>query len=259
MTLEANPCPSCGAKVAADDAFCAECGGNLRTEPAVATAPPLHAAPDAGTENPDLTRMAQFRAEDAPTAAAAAASVTAPSTSAPPSDPTPAPHAATARPTSVDLTQLDMTARVAAVCGLLAFINSFLPWYTVSFDGVGVGSANAWNLDYAWLPVLLMLGLAIAVALPAFGVEMKQMISPAWIGVIGAVCAIVIVIRWATYPSGSDLGVDAGAGVGTYLGLALAVVVTVFGVRVDAMHDRSLSRFFGVLRHAGDHQPPARP
>lgn len=254
MTLETIPCPSCGAAAAADDAFCAECGGNLRHQPANAAAPPVPEAAEMRAEPPEATRMAQSQVEDAPEPAATRAGAAAPA-----SAPGPAPAPAAARSASVDLTKLDTTARVAALCGLLAFINSFLPWYTVSFDGVGVGSANAWDLDYAWISVLLMLGLAIAVALPAFGVEFKQMISPAWVGVVGVVCAIVIVIRWATYPSGSDLGVDAGAGVGTYLGLILALVVAVFGVRADTTHDRALQHFFGSFRHAGDHQPPARP
>ncbi len=286
MTLETVPCPSCGATAAPDDAFCAECGGNLRSESAASPVPPLRAAPETGTDGADLTRMAQSRTENAsataPMSASAAESpsapTTAPTSESPPTPtttsasattlgpaptpPTPAsapPAPAAGRPTSVDLTKLDTTARVAAVCGLLAFINSFLPWYTVSFDGVGVGSANAWDLDYAWLPVLLMLGLAIVVVLPAFGVEMRQMVSPAWIGVVGIACAIIVVIRWATYPTANDLGVDAGAGVGTYLGLALALVVAVVGIRADTTHDRSLSHFFGSMRHAGDHQPPARP
>lgn len=246
MTLETIPCPSCGATAAADDAFCAECGGNLRREPAAAAAQPVHEAAEIRADHVEATRMAQSPVEDVSEPAATPA-------------PTAAPTPVAARSASVDLAKLDTTARVAALCGLLAFINSFLPWYTVSFDGVGVGSANAWDLDYAWISVLLMLGLAIAVALPAFGVEFRQMISPAWVGVVGAVCAIVIMIRWATYPSGSDLGVDAGAGVGTYLGLILALVVAVFGVRADTMHDRALQHFFGSFRHAGDHQPPARP
>jgi hypothetical protein len=232
MTLETVPCPSCGATAAADDAFCAECGGTLQQEPAAAPAQPVHDATQTTAVPPGATQMAQPGPEVAPAAG---------------------------RQVAFDVTRLDLTARIAAACGLLAFINSFLPWYTVSFDGVGVGSANAWDLDYAWIAVLLLLGLAIAIALPAFGLDLKQRISPAWVGVIGAVATIVIVIRWATYPSGSDLGVDAGAGVGTYLGLILALIVTAFGVRMDATHERALARFFDSFRHASDHQPPARP
>ena len=231
MTLETIHCPSCGAQAAADDAFCAECGGELRPAPAPAQAPPLQEALSQGSERPDATPMAQNRSDDSP---------------------------APGRAASFDIAKLDLVARVAALCGLLAFIDSFLPWYTVSFEGVGIGSANAWDLDYAWIPVLLLLGLGIAVALPAFGAGMRQVINPATVGVVGAVATVIIVIRWATYPSGSDLGVDAGAGVGTYLGLVLALIVTGFGVRADAAHDRVLPRLFNSLRRPDDHQPPTR-
>jgi hypothetical protein len=231
MTLETIHCPSCGAQAALDDAFCAECGGELRPAPAPMQAPPLHEPTGAGAELPGATPMAQNRSADAP---------------------------APGRGASFDIAKLDLIARVAASCGLLAFINSFLPWYTVSFEGVGIGSANAWDLDYAWISVLLLLGLGIAVALPAFSVGMRQVISPAAVGAVGAVATIIVVIRWATYPSGSDLGVDAGAGVGTYLGLVLALIVTGFGVRADAAHDRVLPRFFSSFRRPGDHQPPTR-
>ena len=141
MTLETIPCPSCGAIAAADDAFCAECGGNLRREPAAAAAQPVHEAAEMRADHVEATRMAQYPVEDGSEPAA---------TPAPTTAPTAAPTPVAARSASVDLAKLDTTARVAALCGLLAFINSFLPWYTVSFDGVGVGSANAWDLNYAW-------------------------------------------------------------------------------------------------------------
>src|SRR4030081_2465177 len=43
--------------------------------------------------------------------------------------------------------------------GLLAFIASFLPWYSFSaLGGVYSVSANAWSLGFAaWFPVLLLL------------------------------------------------------------------------------------------------------
>src|SRR5579859_4090019 len=45
MTLETNHCPSCGATVTAEDAFCGECGHRTRPEPAPAPAPESVAAP----------------------------------------------------------------------------------------------------------------------------------------------------------------------------------------------------------------------
>ncbi|MGW2525333.1 hypothetical protein ACWC09_52120 [Streptomyces sp. NPDC001617] len=160
------------------------------------------------------------------------------------------------RTRTVDIAKLDRTARVVAVCGLLAFIDSFLPWYTVSASGLGrLGSANAWNLNYAWIPMLLLLGLGVATALPAFGIRPPALLSPPTVTGVGLLCTIIVIVRWITYPSGSDLGVSAGAGFGTYLGLALTLVVTAFGVYADATQDRVLARLFAALKQ----QPPSGP
>ena len=229
MTLNTIYCPSCGAKAADDDAFCAECGSHLRRSPEPGAEPHLHDAAAAGTEPPQATRTAQYRTEDRRTPS---------------------------RNTSFDPAKLDLAARVAAVCGLLALIDSFLPWYTVSFAGVGLASANAWDLNYAWVPILLLLGLGVTVIAPAFNTGTRRTIGPALIAVVGTIAAVIIAIRWATYPTGSDLGVSAGAGVGTYLALALALIVTGFGVRTDATHDRMLIRFFNPSKKSGDHRPP---
>ena len=171
--------------------------------------------------------------------------------------PTDSPTANRAR--TFDIAKLDLTARVTAVCGLLAFIDSFLAWYTVSSQGVTLASANAWNVNYAWIPALVLLGLGIVVTLAGFGVGPPRGINPALVIGVGAASAIMVLIRWLTYPSGSDFGVSAGAGIGTYLALALALIVTGFGVRADAARDRVLARLFGSLTGSNRQQPPTQP
>jgi hypothetical protein len=46
---------------------------------------------------------------------------------------------------------------------------------------------------------------------------------------VSLIAAIIILLRWVTYPSASAPGFSAGAKFGTYVGLILAIVQTVFG------------------------------
>jgi glucan phosphoethanolaminetransferase (alkaline phosphatase superfamily) len=138
----------------------------------------------------------------------------------------------------VDLTKLGRTERVLAIVGLLAFIDSFLDWYSVTFKGFSLAgvsssaytaSANAWNVGFwAWFPMLLLLAVGIVVALPAFGQRVSIRGGYAALGAATLLATIIVLIRWLTYPSASDLYGSAGAAYGTYIGLVLCVVATVF-------------------------------
>ena len=118
--------------------------------------------------------------------------------------------------------------------GALAFITSFLPWYTVSFDFGGAlgisssGSFNAWDANFgAWFPMLVLLAIGVLVALPHFGTQVPNL---ALIWLAGAAAAFVIIIlRWITFPSGDSPGVSAGAGFGLFVGLVIAVASGVAG------------------------------
>lgn len=135
----------------------------------------------------------------------------------------------------MDLTKLGRTERVLAIVGLLAFIDSFLPWYSVSFKGElgviagGSVSANAWDVGFwAWFPMLLLFAIGVLVALPAVGQNISLRGGFAAIGAALLLATIIVLIRWLTYPSASDAFGSAGADFGTYIGLVLAVVATVF-------------------------------
>jgi hypothetical protein len=118
--------------------------------------------------------------------------------------------------------------------GVLAFIDSFLPWWGVDFKGLGGGSVSAWHFVGAWFPVVLMMAVAMLVVGKVFnGRSMGQIgTSPvSWNLVsvaVAAIAAIIILLRWVTYPGGHSGGFDAGARFGTYIGLILAIVQTVF-------------------------------
>jgi hypothetical protein len=134
----------------------------------------------------------------------------------------------------MDLTKLSNPARILAIIGLLAFIDSFLPWYSVSEKTVYPGasaafatSGNAWSMGFgAWFPLLTLLALGVLEALPAFDRGLAVRGGYAAIGVVALVATVIVLLRWATYPSlpaGAAAFIDAGADVGTYFGLLLGV------------------------------------
>lgn len=118
--------------------------------------------------------------------------------------------------------------------GALAFITSFLPWYTVSFDfgaGLGLsssGSANAWDANFgAWFPMLLLLAVGVMILLPHFGTQVPNL-SLIWLAAAAA-AFVIIILRWITFPSGDGPGVSAGAGFGLFVGLVIALASGVAG------------------------------
>lgn len=125
---------------------------------------------------------------------------------------------------------------------LLVFILSFLPWYSVSFSVLGhtdSASASAWDAGIgAWFPVLLLVAVGVVTVLSALGTVSWAPLMLAAVTTGGAlVAAVIIVLRWLTFPSGSSdasdaaLGVSgsAGAGWALYVSLVLAVAMAVFG------------------------------
>ncbi len=140
----------------------------------------------------------------------------------------------------MDLTKLGRNERVLAIIGLLAFIDSFLPWYSASVKGslaglAGVGgsaSDNAWSVGVGgWFPLLLLVAVGALIALPAFGKSVAVRGGYAAFGSVALLATIIILIRWLTYPSvpaEAKAFIDAGADFGTYIGLILGIAATVF-------------------------------
>ncbi len=139
----------------------------------------------------------------------------------------------------MDLTKLGRTERVLAIVGLLAFIDIFVPWYSVSIKGslgalggAGGVSGNAWSVGFlAWFPMLLLFAVGVLVALPAGGRNVSVRGGYAAFGAAALLATIIVLIRWLTYPSvpAEDAAlIDAGASFGTYVGLILGIVATVF-------------------------------
>jgi hypothetical protein len=135
--------------------------------------------------------------------------------------------------------------------GLLAYISSFLPWYTASVSVLGItrsASVNAWNAGFgAWFSVLLLVVAGGVVLVSTVGGRLRLPASRPLITLgLSALAVVTIVLRWVTFPdAGGGLGggdvnlgdvnlgdfnlgnaftVSGGAGFGLYLGLIAAIV-----------------------------------
>jgi hypothetical protein len=179
----------------------------------------------------------------------------------------------------MDLTKLGRTERVLAIVGLLAFIDSFLPWYSVSvkgslaaLGGTGGLSGNAWDIGFwAWFPMLLLLAIGVVVALPAIGRNVSVRGGYAAFGAAALLATIIVLLRWLTYPSvpAEDAAfIDASADFGTYLGLILGILATVFAYlgftaaggtlnNVGAAFKGNQPQETGYVPPAGGYVPPA--
>lgn len=122
-------------------------------------------------------------------------------------------------------------------CGVVAFIDTFIEWATASLGIFGTATANAWTVGFwAWFPMVLLFALGVAAFLPGLGFRTVPNLHVAAFAV-SVLVVLIVLIRWATYPSGI------GAGSGLILGLILAVVAGVFTFRTDAVQEA-----FGKLR-----------
>lgn len=136
--------------------------------------------------------------------------------------------------------------------GALAFIISFFPWYSVSYDGPALGlstssSLSAWGVGIGgWLPVLLLVAAAVILILPHTGKAVPNA-AMIWLG-LAAASVVIILLRWVTLPDagdmgvlGSDAGFSSGAGFGLIIGLVAAVVSTVAAVLTFQASRKSLA------------------
>jgi hypothetical protein len=153
------------------------------------------------------------------------------------------------------LTALDW---VVVGAGLLAYISSFLPWYTTSVSILGINrsaSADAWHAGVgAWCSVLLLMLAGVLVLVGTLG-GLGASASRSLLTLGASVLAfIALVLRWVTYPDvgsglgksddlgGLDLGsavtASSGAGVGLYLGL----IAVIAGVVASLLAFRAVDR-----------------
>ena len=170
------------------------------------------------------------------------------------------------------LGKLGRSGQVAVGAGLLAFVFSFLPWYTasVSFLGQSISAhASAWDAGIgAWFPALLLVAIGVLTVLAALDTLKWPQLRLWAVNTLGAVVAvIIIVLRWVTFPSAGDSGLSdanasAGAGYALYVTLVLALAVAVFGYlafTAQGGNVANLGAAFSGGESAPSEFPPAPP
>ena len=131
--------------------------------------------------------------------------------------------------------------------GILAFLLSFFPYYTVSTSGPLLGglsdSGSAWHGFFGWFAVLLALAASALLALRMFGVHVLDA-SMTRLAVLGGygVALLCVIISFFVTPGGGCQGVkacedvvDFGRGFGFWAILIIIVGGTVLSfMRKDA-------------------------
>ena len=140
----------------------------------------------------------------------------------------------------MDLSKLTIGDKLIAGSTIGLFIFSFLPWFTVEFEGgLGFGGISqdfsGWDVGFLWgrLPLFLAVLMAAYVGIKAFSPDTKLPTLPvAWgqalLGV-GVLCAFLVILKLLL---GEDAGVPGGLdGTGIEInrsyGLFLSVLATV--------------------------------
>lgn len=148
---------------------------------------------------------------------------------------------------ALDVKQVSTAQWLGIGAGVLAFVNTFLPWFSASAEGpIGAaisGSANAWEEPasfLAWFTMLLLVVAGVIAALPVFGVRIPQQLL-VWLGLAG-LSFVLVIVKWIDLPGVKDVfeeqgitptdaqleqaekAIDLGAGIGIYVGLILALV-----------------------------------
>lgn len=121
--------------------------------------------------------------------------------------------------------------------GILTFLFSFLPYYTVHISMFGQSvseSANAWHGFFGWFGALLALAGAAVIALPLMGItpRVPPRIGSVVLFGLSLLCVIIAGLTWpaaseaqgAAESAGIDMGDLTGHGVGYWLSLIVLII-----------------------------------
>ncbi|CAN5548092.1 hypothetical protein BH10ACT2_BH10ACT2_24550 [soil metagenome] len=131
----------------------------------------------------------------------------------------------------MDLSKISKGGQIFAAGGIVYFIASLLPWYTLDVGpelrsfGIADISANAWgDIGFLWgsLWAILLIAGAVALILPAFGVGAPKLPAAAYL----AVAALATLFTVLKLIIGEDDPISTGFGL--YLAV-IAALVALFG------------------------------
>ena len=134
----------------------------------------------------------------------------------------------------MDLSKISKGGQIFAGAAIVFLIASFLPWYSVEYGGFeGIGavsdSANAWgDIGFLWgsLWALLLLGGAVLLILPAFGVAVPKLPAVAYLAVAALATVFTILKLLIGEDDAPELGITIDASFGLYLAIIAAAVAT---------------------------------
>lgn len=130
----------------------------------------------------------------------------------------------------MDLSKLTTSDRIIAGSGIVLFIASFLPWFSLDFGPLGKADGNGWDVGFFWggLPALLGLAAAGIVLASRLGSASMPDLPITWgqafLGA-GALSALLVVLKLAIghEEAGIDLDRDWGLFVAAIAAVAFAV------------------------------------
>lgn len=134
----------------------------------------------------------------------------------------------------MDLSKISKGGQIFAGAGIVFLIASFLPWYSLEYGGFeGVGgisdSANAWgDIGFLWgsLWALLLLGGAVLLILPAFGVTAPKLPAVAFLAVAALATLFTLLKLIIGEDDAPSLGITVDASFGLYLAILAAAAAT---------------------------------
>ena len=166
----------------------------------------------------------------------------------------------------MDLSKVSKGGQIFAAGGIVYFIASLLPWYTldVGADARALGfedvSFNAWgDLGFLWgaLWALLLIAGAVTLILPAFGVSAPKFPAAAYLGVAGLASFFTLLKLLI----GEEV-VDTGFGIIVAVIAALAALFGAFTMFKDAGGNLSDLKDMNKLKSqfgGGSSAPPPPP
>ncbi|MGH8961539.1 MAG: hypothetical protein ACRDWT_10065 [Jatrophihabitantaceae bacterium] len=151
--------------------------------------------------------------------------------------------------------------------GVLAFIFSFVSYYTVTVSGGGfsaTGSENAWHGFFGWFAMFCALAGSALVAMVLFAPQVKLPV-PARLAGLGlyTVATLCVILALFVFPGGSysGPGIDEGHGFGYWISLIVIIAGLVLSLMRFQQTGGQLPGALANMPTIGGHRPggPAGP
>jgi hypothetical protein len=141
---------------------------------------------------------------------------------------------------------------------VLAFIFSFVSYYTISVHGLGSASENSWHGFFGWFAMLLALAGSAAVAAQLFAPQAKMPWPNRLVGLaLYAVATLFVILALFVYPGNvpNVSGVDRGHGVGYWLSLVVIIAGLVLSLMRAQQTNTALPGPLSNLPNIGNKGP----